>query len=144
MTAPESDLKAQEIAQAMYDLDYASQHLGVELLSVTPGHATLRMPLVDWMFNGHGTCHGGIIFMLADTAFAYSCNSYNLRTVAQQCSITFLAPGRPGEVLLAEAKEVARAGRSGIYDIEVRTEQGEVLAQFRGNSRTISGTVIPE
>lgn len=139
-----SSSQALEVAQAMYAEDRASQFLGMELVEVTPGAATLRMPLAEWMFNGHGTCHGGIIFTLADSAFAFACNSHNQRTVAQHCSITFLRPGKPGDVLIAEAREVVLQGRSGLYDIAVRTEAGEVLAQFRGHSRSISGTVLPE
>ncbi len=136
--------KALEVAQTMFADDRTSQFLGMELIEVTPGAATLRLPLAEWMFNGHGTCHGGIIFTFADSAFAFACNSHNQRTVAQHCTITFLKPGKPGDILIADAREVAREGRNGIYDIEIRTEAGEVLAQFRGNSRSISGTILPE
>jgi acyl-CoA thioesterase len=93
------------------------------------------------MMNGHGICHGGFIFTLADSTFAFACNSYDQRTVAQHCAVTFLRPGLRGQRLTAHAVERSRTGRSGIYDITVRDDQGEVIAEFRGHSRTISGSL---
>ena len=94
------------------------------------------------MTNGHGICHGGFIFTLADSAFAFACNTYNQRTVAQHCAVTFVQPGRRGDRLTAHAVERSRTGRSGIYDVTVRDSHGEVVAEFRGHSRTISGTLV--
>jgi acyl-CoA thioesterase len=110
--------------------------------AVGPGAATLSMTVTETMVNGHGLCHGGFIFLLADSAFAYACNSYNVRTVAQNCQITFIAPGRLGMRLTAEARERHRAERSGIYDATVRNEVGEVIAEFRGWSRSIGGALV--
>ena len=101
------------------------------------------MTVDERMINGHAICHGGLIFTLADTAFAYACNAYNKVTVAQQCSISFLAPGKLGDRLIAEAAERTLAGRSGIYDIRVTSQDGTLIAEFRGHSRTIHGTLLP-
>ncbi|HQS09585.1 MAG: phenylacetic acid degradation protein PaaD [Rhizobiales bacterium 24-66-13] len=125
----------------MWTTDLASQGLGMEILAVGPGTATLAMTLTERMCNGFGMGHGGFIFALADSAFAFACNSYDERTVAQHCSITYLRPGTRGKRLVAQAREVARSGRSGIYDIEV-TQDGVAIAQFRGHSRTIGGALI--
>ena len=100
------------------------------------------MTVTERMVNGHKTCHGGFIFTLADSAFAFACNSYDQRSVAQHCSITYVAPTRLGDELFAHATEVSRTGRSGIYDITVSTGQGAVVAFFRGHSRTIPGTLL--
>ncbi len=100
------------------------------------------MTLRDDMLNGHRIGHGGMIFALADTAFAYACNSRNENTVAQNASISFLAPARPGDVLIAEAREASRAGRTGVYQVSVRTQDGRAIAEFAGLSRTIGGSVI--
>jgi acyl-CoA thioesterase len=100
------------------------------------------MPVRDDMTNGHGICHGGFIFTLADSAFAFACNSYDQRTVAQHCAVTFLRPGTRGDTLTAHAVERSRTGRSGIYDVTVRNGQGQVVAEFRGHSRAISGTLL--
>lgn len=128
-------------ADTMWAGDAACQDLGIEILAVGPGTATLAMAVKDTMVNGHDTAHGGYIFALADTAFAYACNSYGLVTVAAQCSITFIRPGRRGGRLIAEAREVSRAGRNGIYDVRVSSD-GVVIAEFRGHSRTIGGSFI--
>ncbi len=101
------------------------------------------MTISEPMVNGHGTCHGGFIFSLADSAFAFACNSYNQRTVAQHCSITFLAPGKLGDRLVAKAGEASRMGRSGIYDIDVFNQDGVKIAIFRGHSRTVKGEFFP-
>ena len=135
---------AEKSRDAMWADDNASKHLGMDIVDVGPGTATLTMSVAPFMTNGHGTCHGGYIFTLADSAFAFSCNSYNQRTVAQHTSITFIAPGRQGDVLTATAREVSRTGRSGIYDISVANQDGVVIAEFRGHSRTIKGTLFEE
>lgn len=141
-----SELSKEEIASrsaaAMWADDNASRHLGMEIISVGPGRATLAMNVTETMTNGHGTCHGGYLFLLADSAFAFACNSHGQRTVAQHCSVTFLAPGRRGMRLIAEAHERQRAERSGITDVTVRDETGAIIAEFRGHSRTVPGSLI--
>lgn len=112
--------------------------------SVAPGAAVLSMAVTEAMVNGHGTCHGGFIFLLADSAFAFACNSHNQKNVAQHCQIAFVAPGRLGMRLIAEARERHRGERSGIYDVTVRTDAGEVIAEFRGFSRAVAGTLVPD
>ena len=128
---------ARACADSMWPDDRAAQSLGISLDEVGPGHATLSMRVRDDMVNGHGTCHGGLIFALADSAFAYACNSANERAVAQHCSISFLRPAKLGHKLVATAQERSRAARSGIYDITVCTADGTVVAEFRGNSRNL-------
>ena len=129
-------------AAAMWATDHASQGLGIEILEVGPGTATLAMTLEPRMCNGFGAAHGGFIFALADSAFAFACNSRDARTVGAHCAITFLRPGTRGKRLIARAREVSRAGRSGVYDVEV-SEDGETIALFRGQSRTVGGSLIP-
>jgi acyl-CoA thioesterase len=133
---------AEACAAAMWADDRASRALGMRIERVAPGEAVLSMEVRDDMTNGHGICHGGFIFTLADSAFAFACNTYNQRTVAQQCAVTFLQPGRRGERLTAHALERNRSGRSGIYDVTVRNGRGDVVAEFRGHSRTIAGTLL--
>jgi acyl-CoA thioesterase len=135
----DADEIARFSADAMWAEDRATQGLGMEVLEVGPGHARLAMTITERMANGHGLCHGGFIFTLADSAFAFACNSHGARAVAQHCSITFVSPGRLGMRLLAEARERQRGERSGIYDITVRDETGTVIAEFRGHSRTLPG-----
>jgi acyl-CoA thioesterase len=135
---------AEACAKSMWADDNASRHLGMELLSVAPGEATISMTVTEIMTNGHGTCHGGYIFALADSAFAFACNTYNQRTVAQHCSVTYIAPALKGDRLTAAAREVSRRGRGGIYDIRITNQQGEQIAEFRGHSRTVKGTHLPE
>ena len=118
--------------------DTATQAIGARLLSVAPGLATLSMRVRPEMMNGHGICHGGYIFTLADSAFAFACNTYNEITVAQQNQITYLSPGRADEILTAEAVEVSRVGRSGVYDVMVTGSDGRAVATFRGLSRSLS------
>ena len=134
---------AEAVGRGMYARDVAAQALGIALLEIRPGYARVSMSVRPDMVNGHDICHGGLIFTLADTAFAYSCNAYNRTAVAQHCTITFLAPARRGDVLTAEAVEQARSGRNGVYDIKVTNQKGEVVALFRGNSRVIEGEVVP-
>ena len=144
---PASQMTSQELAEAsakaMWNDDSASQRLGMTLDHIAPGEATLSMTINEAMSNGHGNCHGGYIFTLADSAFAFACNSYNQLAVAQHCSITYLIPGRIGDRLTATAKEISRHGRSGIYDIRVTNQSGEHVAEFRGHSRLVKGTHLP-
>ena len=135
---------AQACAAAMWAQDRASQRLGMELIEVSPGRARLRMQVVDTMVNGHAICHGGFVFALADSAFAFACNSYNRTTVAQGADVVFVAPARLGDELLAEATERARYGRNGIYDVTVRRTDGALVAEFRGRSREVTGTLVEE
>ncbi|WP_157246615.1 hydroxyphenylacetyl-CoA thioesterase PaaI [Nonomuraea typhae] len=124
--------------------DTASTALGIELLDLAEGRAVCRMAVTGQMVNGHGLCHGGYVFLLADTAFACACNTYGPVTVAAGAEITFVAPARAGDVLTAEAGERTRYGRSGIYDITVRAADGRVVAEFRGRSRELkNGTGSP-
>jgi acyl-CoA thioesterase len=134
---------AQACADAMWAEDHASRGLGMQLLSVAPGRAELRMTVTESMVNGHDICHGGLIFTLADSGFAYACNTYNQRTVAQHCAVTFLRSAKRGDQLTARAVERQRQGRSGIYDITVTRADGTVIAEFRGHSRTIEGEIVP-
>lgn len=134
---------ARACAEQMWADDSASKGLGMELVSVEPGRSVLAMTVTDKMVNGHKICHGGFIFTLADSAFAFACNTYNQRAVAQHCAVTFIAPGKLGDRLTARAVEQQRFGRSGIYDITVTRDDGSVIAEFRGHSRTIEGTLLP-
>ncbi len=136
--------RARRSAAAMWADDRASQAMGIELTHVGPGTATATMVLRDNMANGHGMAHGGYTYALADTAFAFACNSYNTRVVAQSNAITYLAPGHVGELLTAEARETHRAGRSGVYDVTVTGEDGRTVALFRGHARQVSGAHFAE
>ena len=129
-------------ADAMWSGDKASQGLGMEVLEAGSGHARLAMTVTDRMLNGHGSCHGGFIFSLADSAFAFACNSHGQTAVAQQCTITYVMPGRLGMRLVADAQERHLGERSGIYDVTVRDETGAVIAEFRGHSRTLAASLI--
>ncbi len=131
-------------ADAMWADDRASQGLGMEILEVGSGRARLAMTITERMLNGHGSCHGGFIFSLADSAFAFACNSHGQPAVAQHCTVTYVAPGRLGMRLVADAQERQRGERSGIYDITVRDETGTVIAEFRGHSRTLPGSLIDD
>ena len=128
---------AQRSAAAMYEADLASRHLGIQIDDVAPGQATARMLVRDTMINGHNICHGGYVFLLADTAFAFACNTYGPVTVAAACDVAFLAPAHLGDELIAHASERHRADRSGIYDVTVRLPDTTVIAEFRGHSRTL-------
>ncbi len=132
---------AEATAAAMYERDHAAQALGMQVAQVGPGSALLKMSVRRDMVNGHQICHGGMIFALADTAFAYACNSGNQATVASACQIDFIAPAREGETLEAEATERVAAGRTGVYDVSVRTADGRMIALFRGKSHRIGGSV---
>ncbi|CAG9272157.1 acyl-CoA thioesterase [Paraburkholderia unamae] len=137
------DELARAAAQAMYEADGCTRALGMELLEVRAGYARLAMAVRPEFLNGHQTCHGGMIFSLADSAFAFACNSYNVNTVAAGCSIEFLRPVLRDEVLTAEAVEQVLSGRNGVYDIRVTNRAGETVALFRGKSAQIRGNVIP-
>jgi acyl-CoA thioesterase len=137
------DELARASAEAMYASDACSRALGFELMEVRPGYARLRMTVRADFLNGHQICHGGLIFTLADSTFAFACNSYNISTVASGCSIEFLRPVQGGDVLTAEAVEQTLIGRTGIYDIRVTNRAGETVAMFRGKSAQIKGNVIP-
>ena len=137
------DELARATAAAMYENDACSRALGLEIMEVRAGYARLRMAVRDDFLNGHQICHGGLIFTLADSTFAFACNSYNLNTVASGCSIEFLRPVHGGDVLTAEAVEQTLNGRTGIYDIRVTNRAGDTVAMFRGKSAQIKGNVIP-
>ena len=135
---------AGEIGRVMFAADMASREtMGMELVSCEPGRAVLRMTVRELHLNGHKICHGGFIFTLADSTFAFACNSHNKVTVAAGCSIEFLKPGQLGDVLTCEGVEQLLQGRHGIYDMKVSNQRGEVVAMFRGKSAAIAGTVIP-
>jgi len=143
MKRPEPDAQhiAARSAQALYARDRASQALGMRLLEVRPGRARVVMTVRPDMLNGHDVCHGGIVFALADSAFAFACNSYNESTVAAAAAIDFLAAARAGDELTAEALELWRTKRNGIYEITVSNQRGERVALFRGRSYRIDGQV---
>lgn len=138
------DALAAACADAMWRDDEASRHLGIAVDEIGPGFAVLSMTVTGFMTNGHRTCHGGFIFSLADSAFAFACNSYNQRAVAQHAAVTFIAPAVQGDRLIATAREISRRGRGGIYDVSVVNQAGEQIAEFRGHSRTVKGTYLPD
>lgn len=129
---------AEACAAAMWAGDRASQQLGMTVDAVAPGYAVLSMSITEAMANGHGIAHGGYIFTLADSAFAFACNGHGPHAVAAQCQITYLKPGRVGDRLVATAREIALDGRSGICDVRV-SRGDEVIAEFRGHSRQLRG-----
>ena len=131
-------------AQWMWAKEQSTQWLGAELQEIGPVWAELAMTVAPHHLNGHGICHGGFIFTLADSAFAFACNSYNQITVAQENQITFLTPGKPGERLTEACTEQARTGRSGVYDVVVTGEDGRKVALMRGLSRTVKGVHFEE
>jgi acyl-CoA thioesterase len=133
---------ARACADAMWKDDDASNGLGMEILRVKRGEAVLTMTVQPHMVNGQRIAHGGFIFLLADSAFAFACNSHNERAVAAQCNISFIKPGKLGDRLVATAREISRSGRSGIYDVRV-TVDDIAIAELRGHSRTIGGTWVP-
>ena len=141
---PDAQALAERVARAMFDSDGASRGLGMRIASVGPGHAEMTMTVRDDMLNGHAICHGGFIFLLADSTFAFACNSYNRNTVAQGCTIDYVAPAHRGDVLHARGTERSRTGRTGVYDIEVSNQHGKTIALFRGKSYRIDGHVIDE
>jgi acyl-CoA thioesterase len=137
---------ARRCAETLYARDKASQSLGMTIEDVGPGRAVLRMPVTETMLNGHDICHGGYVVMVADSAFAFACNTYDRVTVAAGFDVSFLRSARLGDVLIATATERTRSGKSGIYDVTVSRETAagsEVVAEFRGRSRVIAGTILP-
>ena len=142
LDAAEAQALAERTAEAMWARDSAAQALGMKLESVAPGRARMTMKVRSDMVNGHHICHGGLIFALADTAFAYACNAYNHNTVASACHIDFLAPGMEHDTLTADAKERSLGRRTGVYDVTVSNSAGKAIALFRGKSARIPGEVI--
>jgi acyl-CoA thioesterase len=140
----EAQALAERVGRAMFAKDASSRALGMHVEVIGPGRAELTMTVRPDMLNGHGICHGGFIFLLADSTFAYACNSYNRNTVAQGCSIDYIAPAHDGDVLRATGSERSRSGRTGVYDIEVRDQRGRTIALFRGKSYRIDGHVVEE
>ncbi|MFT6025635.1 MAG: acyl-CoA thioesterase [Ascidiaceihabitans sp.] len=137
-------LRAEKCAALMMAQDAASMGLGMRITDIAPGHATLLMSVRPDMLNGHGICHGGYIFSLADSAFAFACNTYNQLTVAQQNQITYVQAVQLGDVLMATACETSRTGRSGTYSVTVTDGSDRKIALFHGLSRTIKGQHFPE
>ncbi len=141
----DDQILARRVGESMFAVDTASRDtMGMELLACEPGRALMRMTVRELHLNGHKICHGGFIFTLADSTFAFACNSRNHVTVAAGCSIEFLKPGLPGDVLTCEGVEQVLQGRHGIYDMKVSNQRGEVVAMFRGKSAQLPGSVIPE
>ena len=143
MTMNEAE-RAQRAAEVMWASDDASKWVGMGLQEVAPGRAVMSLKVAQHHTNGHDICHGGVIFSLADSAFAFACNSYNRLAVAQHNTISFVAPARLGDVLTATAREISLRGRSGIYDVRVTSQTGEIIAEMRGCSRVIPGQHFPE
>ncbi len=136
---------AQAVGQHMFAIDVASREtMGMQLLECKPGYARMRMQVRELHLNGHQICHGGFIFTLADSTFAFACNSHNKITVAAGCSIEFLKPGQLDDVLICEGTEQTLSGRHGIYDMKVSNQKNDVVAMFRGKSAQIQGTVLPQ
>jgi acyl-CoA thioesterase len=133
---------ATAVGRAMYARDLASQALGMQLLDIGPGYARMSMTVRPDMCNGHLLCHGGLIFTLADSTFAFACNSYNHNTVALGCTIDFIAPGKQGDLLTATGEVRQQGSRAGLYDIAVTNQDGVAIALFRGKSYRIRGTVL--
>ena len=133
---------ADAVREGMYAKDRATRALGMAIVEVAPGTATLRMSVREDMLNGHDICHGGFITTLADSAFAFACNSYNELTVASGFSVDLVAPARLGDVLTARCVEVSKAGRTGVYDADVTNQRGERIAVFRGRSYTMKGKPV--
>jgi acyl-CoA thioesterase len=133
---------AERAAELIQREDQASRWLGMRLDEVRPGYARLSMRVTGNMVNGQKVCHGGLIFALADSSFGFACNTHNQRALATSCSIDFLSPGQLGDELCAEAQEIARAGRSGLYDVRVTNQLGELIAVFRGKSATVKGAWV--
>ena len=133
---------ARRAAESMYGTDTCSKWLGMTLEDVRPGYARMRMPVRPEFLNGLGICHGGLMFTLADSTFAFACNSYNISAVASGCAIEFLKPVNGGDVLVAEGQEQILSGRHGVYDIKITNSGGEVVAMFRGKSAQLKGEIV--
>ena len=143
-TAGDNSKTARAVAEAMISKCGLSQSLGMKILDAGPAYAVVEMRLEDRHMNGFSIAHGGAVFALADTAFAHASNSDNVVTVAQQCQINFLQPGRVGDVLTATAKGRTQSGRTGLYDVTITGNNGAVIAEFRGMSRKLRDPVIPD
>jgi acyl-CoA thioesterase len=143
-TSSEPDRLARRIAEHLRAREGTGAAWAIEIEDAREGYARIAMAVRKDMLNGHAIAHGGMIFALADTAFAYACNSRNVESVAQSATVVFLAPGRDGDRLVAEAKEVSLAGRSGVYAVTVRNQDGGIIATFQGLSRSIGRAVLPE
>ncbi|HUK73690.1 MAG TPA: hydroxyphenylacetyl-CoA thioesterase PaaI [Streptosporangiaceae bacterium] len=141
---PDAQTTAQLSAKALHAGDRSREALGITIDGIAPGRAMARVRVTDTMVNGHGIGHGGYLFLLADTAFAYACNTYGTATVAQGAQITFLRPAAVGDELVAEAVERSRYGRNGIYDVTVSNADGEAFAEFRGHSHQLPGLPDPQ
>ena len=141
-SSPQAQVLAEKVAEALFANDKTSQALGIRIIDVRPGHSRLAMVVRGDMVNGHRICHGGMVFTLADTAFAFACNSYNENTVAAAASIDFLAASYEGDELTAAATELWRTRRNGIYEITVTNQKGARIAFFRGRSYRIDGHVV--
>ena len=135
---------ANRCVQSMYEKDYLSKHMGMEILDVSAGFACVRMEIKQWMLNGFGSCHGGCIFSLADSAFAFACNSHNKANVAMDCRIDFLKPAFEGDVLVANANEVHCGKTSGLYQILIENQDKRTIAQFSGRSFYVNQPVFTE
>jgi acyl-CoA thioesterase len=142
MNLPDPQRVAEAVRDAMWRDDRASKMLGMRILAIGPGSATLQMTVRDDMLNGHDICHGGLVTTLADSAFAFACNAYNEVTVASGFDVNLVAAARQGDVLTAQAHEVSKAGRTGVYDIDVSNQRGEKVAAFRGRSYTMKGKPV--
>ncbi len=143
MSAMNPQALAEACAKAMWTNDRASQGLGMSLDKVAPGEATISMTVTAAMCNGLSICHGGYLFTLADSAFAFACNTHNQHAVAQHGAITFIVPANVDERLTARAREVSREGRAGVYDFSIANSAGKTIAEFRGHSRTVEGVHLP-
>ena len=135
---------AQRCAQALYERDVATQHLGMSLLFSAPGQSKVCMTVQDFMLQGLKTCHGGYLFTLADSAFAFACNTYNQPTFALGCSIDYVAPAFEGDVLIATCNEKSRGGRTGNYDVEIRNQKDQLIALFHGKSYRVQGEILSQ
>lgn len=135
---------AEATRDAMWKDDRASRMLGLSVVAIGPGTSTVTMTVREDMLNGHDICHGGLITTLADSAFAFACNAYNELTVASGFDVNIVATGKLGDVMTATAREVSKAGRTGVYDIDVRNQRGELIAAFRGRSYTVKGKPLVE
>ena len=142
MNKTEAQLLAEACARDMFERDTASQAMGMRLQSVSPGNACIVMTVRADMLQGHNSCHGGYLFALADSAFAFACNTYNTVTVAIGCSIDYVAPAQLDDVLTATASEQSRGGRTGNYDVRIENQRGELIAMFHGKSYQVRGTVL--
>lgn len=142
MTVPGQGHSVSDVVSAMWAEDSASKTLGMEVVASEVGRVELAMTVRADMVNGHGICHGGFIFSLADSAFAFACNSHNLKAVAVGARIEFLAPAKPGDRLTAISEQITQGQHSGIYDTAIRNQNNDLIALFRGNARRIGGVIV--